>query len=112
SNDRGYVGISPFAGLNAMKVFLQYQASMLRVWANNCELAAHNFGRGLEPVRSARDSRGYQSSHETPLETVEGTAGGAGAVANRLLKARSAQMAFVTADENAAKRRPGRTTRS
>jgi hypothetical protein len=48
-----HVVISPFAGLNAMKVLLQYQASMLRVWANNCELAAHNFTRGLETLKSA-----------------------------------------------------------
>ena len=47
-----HVVISPFAGLNAMKVLLQYQASMLRVWANNCELAAHNFTRGLETLKS------------------------------------------------------------
>jgi hypothetical protein len=45
--------ISPFAGLNAMRVFLQYQASMLRVWANSCELAAHNFARGVETFKSA-----------------------------------------------------------
>jgi len=48
-----HVIISPFAGLNAMRVFLQYQASMLRVCANNCGLAAHNFTRGLETLKSA-----------------------------------------------------------
>jgi hypothetical protein len=35
------------AGLNAMKLFLRYQASMLRIWADYCELAAHNFDRSL-----------------------------------------------------------------
>jgi hypothetical protein len=49
------IAIAPIAGLNATKLFLQYQASMLRMWANNCELAAHNFDRGLETLRSAPD---------------------------------------------------------
>ena len=57
-----HVVISPFAGLNAMKVLLQYQASMLRVWANNCELAAHNFTRG---TRNAQVCTGTQSCTRT-----------------------------------------------
>jgi len=45
------------ARLNATKMFLQYQASMLRIWANNCELAAHNVERGLETFRPAPEQQ-------------------------------------------------------
>ena len=57
SLDPRRIAIVPFAGLNATKMLLQYQASMLRMWANNCELAAHNFDRGLETFRSATEQR-------------------------------------------------------
>jgi len=50
SLDPRRIAIVPIAGLNATKMLLQYQASMLRMWANNCELAAHNFDRRLEAV--------------------------------------------------------------
>ena len=48
---------APIAGLNATKMLLQYQASMLRMWANNCELAAHNFDRSLETFKSATEQQ-------------------------------------------------------
>jgi hypothetical protein len=48
SLDPRRIATAPIAELNATKMFLQYQASMLRMWASNCELAAHNFDRGLE----------------------------------------------------------------
>ena len=57
SLDPGRIAIVPIAGLNATKMLLQYQASMLRMWANNCELAAHNFDRGLETFRSVTEQR-------------------------------------------------------
>jgi hypothetical protein len=47
------MNLAPFTGVNPMKVLLQYQASMLRMWANNCELAAHYFERGFGSFRSA-----------------------------------------------------------
>ena len=47
-------------GLNAAKGFLLYQTSMLRLWANNCELAAHNCERGLEEFSSARKQQSHQ----------------------------------------------------
>ena len=53
SRDPSRIAIPPIAGLNAMKLFLQYQASMLRILANNCELAAHYFDRGVQTFRSA-----------------------------------------------------------
>ena len=57
SLDPRRIAIVPIAGLNATKMLLQYQASMLRMWANNCELAAHNFDRGLETFRSVTEQR-------------------------------------------------------
>src|SRR5438270_5837890 len=53
SLDPRQIPIAPMSGLNALKLFLQYQALMLRIWANNCELAAHNVDRSLETFRSA-----------------------------------------------------------
>jgi len=57
SLDPRHMVIASFAGSNPMKLLLHYQASMLRVWANNCELAAHNFDRSLEAFRSAPELR-------------------------------------------------------
>ena len=57
SLDPRRIQTAPIGGLNATKLLLQYQASMLRMWANNCELAAHNFDRGLETFRSATEQR-------------------------------------------------------
>src|SRR3954470_17883590 len=57
SLDPRRIATAPIAGLNATKLFLQYQASMLRMWANNCELAAHNFERGLDTFKPAREQR-------------------------------------------------------
>jgi hypothetical protein len=54
------MNLAPFAGVNPMKVFLQYQASMLRIWANNCELAAHFWDRGFETFRSAPEQQQEQ----------------------------------------------------
>jgi len=34
-------------GLNIVKPFFDYQTLMLHVWANNCELLAHNYQRSL-----------------------------------------------------------------
>jgi hypothetical protein len=57
SLDPRAIATAPIAGLNATKMFLEYQASMLRMWANNCELAAHNFERGLDTFKPAREQR-------------------------------------------------------
>jgi hypothetical protein len=53
SRDPSRTPSPPIAGLNAMKLFLQYQASMLRILANNCELAAHYCDRGVQTFRPA-----------------------------------------------------------
>jgi hypothetical protein len=34
-------------GLDAVKPFFEYQTKMLRFWAYNCELLAHNYQRSL-----------------------------------------------------------------
>jgi hypothetical protein len=39
--------------MNPAKLFFQHQASILRIWATNCELAAHMLDRRLETPRSA-----------------------------------------------------------
>jgi hypothetical protein len=57
SLDPRRIAAAPIAGINASKLFLQYQASMLRMWANNCELAAHNFDRGLETFKSVTEQQ-------------------------------------------------------
>ena len=40
-------------GLNAVKPIIQFQASMVRLWANNVETFARNYEKGLEMVGSA-----------------------------------------------------------
>jgi hypothetical protein len=40
-------------GLNAVKPIIQFQASMVRLWADNVETFARNYERGLESFSSA-----------------------------------------------------------
>jgi hypothetical protein len=47
----------PIAGLSAMKSLLQYQASVLRLWADNCELMARNYEMGLDAFNFATGQR-------------------------------------------------------
>jgi len=51
------MNLTPFTGVNPTKVFLQYQASMLRMWANNCELVAHYCERGFGSFSSAPEQQ-------------------------------------------------------
>ena len=44
-------------GLNATKPLLQYQTSMLRLWADNCELIARNYEKSLEAFTAAIEQR-------------------------------------------------------
>jgi hypothetical protein len=53
----GRAAIAPVVGLNATKQFLRYQASMFRLWADNCELMARNYEKGLEAFNSAEEQR-------------------------------------------------------
>ena len=40
-------------GLNAMKPIIQFQASMVRLWADNIETFARNYEKGLETFSSS-----------------------------------------------------------
>jgi hypothetical protein len=44
-------------GLNATKPLLQYQTSMLRLWADNCELIARNYEKSLKAFAAAIEQR-------------------------------------------------------
>jgi len=44
-------------GLNATKPLLEYQTSMLRLWADNCELIARNYEKSLEAFTAAIEQR-------------------------------------------------------
>jgi hypothetical protein len=48
---------APVIGLNATKQLLRYQASLFRLWADNCELMARNYERGLEAFNSTTEQR-------------------------------------------------------
>jgi hypothetical protein len=66
SRDPSRIAIPPIAGLNAMKLFLQYQASMLRILANNCELAPH-----IQTVRSAPEPMSASEAKSEPEQRRE-----------------------------------------
>ncbi|MFL6835744.1 MAG: hypothetical protein ACJ8FZ_00340 [Bradyrhizobium sp.] len=55
-------GVGRFAniGLTAAKPLFQYQASMLRLWAGNCELIARTLEQNLEAISSASDQQSRQ----------------------------------------------------
>jgi hypothetical protein len=42
------IAASALVGLNAAKPFFQFQTSMLRLWADNLDLAARNCEKGLD----------------------------------------------------------------
>jgi hypothetical protein len=44
------IATSAAIGLNAAKPFVQFQTSMLRIWAENLELAARNYETGLDAL--------------------------------------------------------------
>jgi len=47
-------------GLNAAKPLVEYQSSLLRLWADNVEVAARNYENGFETVRTLMQ-RQFQS---------------------------------------------------
>ena len=47
-------------GLNAARPFLDYQAYMLRVWADNVELVARNYEKGIEAFSAAVEQKPEQ----------------------------------------------------
>jgi hypothetical protein len=48
-------------GLNAAKPLFQYQTSMLRLLADNFELLARNYERGVEAFTGAVEQQNYQA---------------------------------------------------
>jgi|tagenome__1003787_1003787.scaffolds.fasta_scaffold20926374_1 hypothetical protein len=48
SFDPRKIAVAPIVGLNATKSLLEYQASVLKLWAENCDLMARNYEKGLE----------------------------------------------------------------
>jgi hypothetical protein len=48
-------------GLNAAKPLFQYQTSMLRLMADNFELLARNYERGVEAFTGAVEQQNYQA---------------------------------------------------
>jgi hypothetical protein len=49
-------------GLNAAKPFLQYQASMVRLWADNAEIFARNYEKSLETFTSAVEQQFHRAA--------------------------------------------------
>ena len=51
------IATAPIVGLNAATSLLEYQASLLKLWAENCELMARNYEKGLEAFSLATGQR-------------------------------------------------------
>jgi hypothetical protein len=51
-------------GLNAAKSFVQFQTSILRLWADNFELAARNYEKGLEAFSTVIEQQNTNSRRE------------------------------------------------
>jgi hypothetical protein len=47
-------------GLNTIKPVVQFQASLLRLWADNAELCARNHEKGLETFSSELEQQQHQ----------------------------------------------------
>jgi hypothetical protein len=48
NDQQSRAAVATSIGLNVAKRFFLYQTSMLRLWAETCELAARNCERGLD----------------------------------------------------------------
>jgi hypothetical protein len=55
--DPRIIATAPIVGLNAARSLLEYQASLLKLWAENCELMARNYEKGLEAFSLATGQR-------------------------------------------------------
>ncbi len=63
-DQEGRLAAAAAVGLNATKPLFQYQTSMLRLWADNCELIARNYERGLEALSTAVEQQAANSRRE------------------------------------------------
>ncbi len=60
----GRMAASVSIGLNAVKPFVQFQTSMMRVFAENIEQAARNYERNFEAFSSTIAQQGTESRRE------------------------------------------------
>ena len=59
------IAASTLVGLNAAKPFFELQTSMLRLWADNLDLAARNYEKSLDAFSSIVEQ---QQSHRNQQE--------------------------------------------
>jgi hypothetical protein len=57
----GRIAATAAVGFNAAKPFIQFQTSMLRLLADNLELAARNYEKGLESFGMAIEQQQSQA---------------------------------------------------
>jgi fumarate hydratase class II len=58
----GRIAAATTFGLNAMKPVMQFQVSILRLMADNMEMFARNYERGLETLTSTVEQQAQQRS--------------------------------------------------
>ncbi|WP_407179584.1 hypothetical protein [Bradyrhizobium sp. STM 3562] len=59
-NQESRIAASTAIGLNAVKPMIQFQVSLLRLWADNIEALAENYEKGLDTFSSAVEDRWQQ----------------------------------------------------
>jgi len=69
SFDPRSIATAPIVGLNATKTVLEYQASVLKLWAENCELMARNYEKGSK--RSALPRASFERRLEVSIALKE-----------------------------------------
>jgi hypothetical protein len=60
----GRLAASAFIGFNAVKPFVEFQISMMRVFAENIEKAARNYEKSFETVSNAIAQQGSEAKRE------------------------------------------------
>jgi hypothetical protein len=60
----GRLAAASAIGFNALKPIMQFQVSLLRLWANNAELLARNYEEGLETSSSAVEKQFHSAVDE------------------------------------------------
>jgi ABC-type arginine transport system permease subunit len=57
ASDQGRITAATAIGMNAWKPIMQFQVSMLRMWADNIERFAGNYQKGLEETATAAEKQ-------------------------------------------------------
>jgi hypothetical protein len=60
----GRMAASASIGFNAVKPFIQFQISMMRVFAENIDQVARNYEKSFETVSNVITQQGSESRHE------------------------------------------------